>query len=466
MRKYLLVVGIVFILVIGVYSLINKRAKRDQVNYQKELVLRQSTLIGTKIEQIISGYENDLTKILFIHSNSLNKIFSNEKVLESIATDLRTFLVKYKDLVTNIAIFDNQNKYLGIYIKENDEFVLDTFPRQRINNLYKRDIIIKRKGYYQSYFPFFKGNELFGNVEVEINILGFLKRNLDVHRINDLQWQWLVDNNNQVIFSNRADSIKINNIQEISRSILEDKESVLEHSYTNSSGRELKIISAVYPLDVLNNDVGIIFSRESSGFMRELNRTNLILFVVNFLVLAGLIAWLIYRVSLSHKAKITKEAELLSTNRILEEFPVGIMIQDSLGKIKYLNRTGRKMLFIKNNEDVVGKTWSNQLVPSNKYILKEELESPFDSNHFIHYEKERNEVVIYRKDVKVNINGEDLILSGLIDVSALEKSRKKEAAANRAKSDFLAKMSHEIRTSMNAIMNVSDNLLKGKLNNL
>jgi len=100
---------------------------------------------------------------------------------------------------------------------------------------------------------------------------------------------------------------------------------------------------------------------------------------------------------------------------------------------------------------------------SNKYLLKDGISSPFDSSHFIHYEKDGNEIVIYRKDVPAHIAGEELTISALIDVSPLEKSRKQEAAANSAKSDFLARMSHEIRTPMNGIIGMTDNLLRGKL---
>ena len=66
------------------------------------------------------------------------------------------------------------------------------------------------------------------------------------------------------------------------------------------------------------------------------------------------------------------------------------------------------MLFIDKDEDVIGKTISEDFLISNKYRLQEDSETHFDSDHFIHYEKNGNEIVIFRKDVDVYIAGEQM----------------------------------------------------------
>jgi signal transduction histidine kinase/DNA-binding response OmpR family regulator len=463
MKKIYLIIVAVLLALIAINHYYLKKFNRDQIVYQKNLVLEQSRLVGSHMEQIISNYENDLTKILFKYNYSLPEIFNSDKVLNNITSDLRSFYSKYRDLVSNVSVFDNKNRYLGIYVKDNDEFVLDTFPRQRLNKLYEKEIIIRRIGYYQSYFPFFKNNELYGNVEVEINIYKFLAKNLSNYRINELQWQWLADNKNQVLFTNRSDSLTINEIKDISSAINEEREIALEHSYSTAKHQVKKLISAVYPLNVLNNDLGLVFSLETSEIINVFNRKNQTLLIFSFFMLLAVIVWLIYFIYKVQGKVVKKGAELFSLKMIVEQFPVGIIIQDALGRIKYINRKGQKMLFINNDEEIIGKTLSNQFMISNKYLLKDEYNASFDSNQFIHYEKDGSEVVIYRRDVDTYIAGEELMISALIDVSSLEKSRKQEAAANMAKSDFLAKMSHEIRNPMNAIIVLSDNLLRGKL---
>ena len=56
--------------------------------------------------------------------------------------------------------------------------------------------------------------------------------------------------------------------------------------------------------------------------------------------------------------------------------------------------------------------------------------------------------------------GEDATMEILIDVTLLESARKQEAKANIAKSEFLARMSYEIRTPLNGIIGMTDVLKK------
>ena len=52
--------------------------------------------------------------------------------------------------------------------------------------------------------------------------------------------------------------------------------------------------------------------------------------------------------------------------------------------------------------------------------------------------------------------GEKSTMEILIDVTMLESARKHEAKANVAKSEFLARMSYEIRTPLNGIIGMTD----------
>jgi signal transduction histidine kinase/CheY-like chemotaxis protein len=223
------------------------------------------------------------------------------------------------------------------------------------------------------------------------------------------------------------------------------------------------VISAVYPLNVLNNDLGLVFTIEAGQLNKVFLKQNFLLIIFSLLVMIIMILFLIYRTNIEREKQEKRSEDLLSLKMIVEHFPVGIMIIDSLGTIKNINRTGQKMLFLEKDFNITGSKITSQLLISNKYLLKDGVNAPFDSNHFIHYQKDGNEIVIYRKDIKAQIAGEELTICALIDVSPLEKSRKQEAAANTAKSDFLAKMSHEIRTPMNGIIGMTEILLRGKL---
>jgi signal transduction histidine kinase/DNA-binding response OmpR family regulator len=463
MKKLYLIIVVAVLVIIGINVGFFYTFKKNIIDYQKALVSEQVTLCGTYIEKTIASCQNDLTRILFTNFQQIPEIFNNGKVFRDISSDLLGLYSKNRDLISNISVFDNKNSYMGIYLKDNDEIVIDTFPRQSKNELQSKDIIVKKKGYYISYFPFFKNNVLTGNVVVEVNLEKYLNSIFSLFRLQGLQWQWLASSSNQVMMCNYPDSISIGDLEKISESINSEENFVLEHYYMDAKGSKRLIISAVYPLNVLNNDLGIVFTIEAGQLNTIFLRKNFILILLSLLAMICLIGVLIYQTNIERKKQDKKSIDLLSLKMIVEHFPVGIMIIDSLGIIKNINRTGQRMLFLEKDDDITGSKFANLFLISNKYLLKDGIAAPFDSTHFIHYEKDGNEIVIYRKDIKAQIAGEELTISALIDVSPLEKSRKQEAAANTAKSDFLAKMSHEIRTPMNGIIGMTENLLRGKL---
>jgi signal transduction histidine kinase/CheY-like chemotaxis protein len=137
---------------------------------------------------------------------------------------------------------------------------------------------------------------------------------------------------------------------------------------------------------------------------------------------------------------------------------MGIMIIDEKNIIRNINSAAQRMLFLGKSSDLVGKDFSKQFLVSNRYLLSDGPSPFMDDSHYLYYEKDGMETVIYRSEKTANIGGEQLRLIALIDVSPLEKSRKGEVAANKAKSDFLAAMSHEIRTPMNGILGMVNSL--------
>ncbi|HEY4789345.1 MAG TPA: response regulator, partial [Bacteroidales bacterium] len=130
--------------------------------------------------------------------------------------------------------------------------------------------------------------------------------------------------------------------------------------------------------------------------------------------------------------------------------------------IRHINKTASDMLYGKDETNIIGRNVADMITP--KYFSeKGKPDSAYDTGHFYVFEKEGNEITIFKNDIPFILNDEELIIEAFIDVSPIEKSRKLEAAANLAKSDFLAKMSHEIRTPMNGIVGMADALIQQNL---
>ncbi len=462
MKKIYYLLSIIIILTIGLNFILIKRAKSTQVNFQKDFLFEQTQLCGNFVEKAIKDYESDLTRIIFKHINEIYQIFDSPDAMFYISRDLEGFYAKYRNLISSISVYDNQNKFLGLYINERDDFVVDTFARQSANELEPRDIIVAKGGNYLSHFPFFENNVLKGNIVVEINFQKYINTVFQLYRIKNFQWQWLVNTDGEIIFTNNLRKIEISDIQTIADSIFNEVEGITEHVYVEEE-QGYRIISAYYPLNVINHDLGIVFTLNKENISQVFLKTNSLIDLINYCVFIGIIILLFVKIVANTREEKGFQSKLIELKMIIEHFPTGIMVRDKNGIIKMINKNGQKLLFSDKDEDLIGKNFNEKFLVSNKYLLESEKDSSYDSEHFIHYLKEGNEVVIYRKDDMKLVAGEEYNITALIDVSPLEKSRKQESAANQAKSDFLAQMSHEIRTSMNGIIGMTENLLLGKL---
>ncbi|HDS06375.1 MAG TPA: response regulator [Bacteroides sp.] len=184
--------------------------------------------------------------------------------------------------------------------------------------------------------------------------------------------------------------------------------------------------------------------------------------VFSFLITLALVIYLLVLLGRERRREKRLKLSEIIFRQIIEHFPVGIMIIDEMNIIRNINSEAQKMLFLGKSENLVGKDYTKQFVISNRYLLSNGP-SPFrDDSHYLYYEKDGIETIIYRTEKVTSIGGEELKLIALIDVSPIEKSRKVEVAANKAKSDFLAAMSHEIRTPMNGILGMVNDLLEIK----
>lgn len=443
------------LLLLNVFSFFN--VNRRFISFLNSSLEQQTTLCGYYMEDHLNNFESDLNKLLFTYNFS--EIFNNRDELLKSEQSLQVFYAKYRDLIKNVFIFDNKKNYYGLYINDDDQFVIDIFPRQRQQQLSPRDKVEHRNGVYLYHYPYFQDDQVSGNIIVEIDFDRFAKKVFSFYpKGRTITWQWVVSAGAEVLSSDFPDDIQVGSIEVIADSIDMYAFGLLNHTFTDSTGKKIRVNSAYYPMSVFNQSMGIVFTTSQNEFNKFFIKQNKL---ISFLTLFITLVLIIYLLSVIVRRTKVQQQLMMSEivfRQIIEKFPVGIMILGSDNIIRNINSAAQRMLFVGKKENLIGKDFSQQFLISNKYLLKDNIDS-LDNSDYLYYEKDGIETVIYRVEEKTRIGGEELLLIALIDVSPLERMRKQEVAANRAKSDFLASMSHEIRTPMNGILGMVSGLL-------
>jgi signal transduction histidine kinase/CheY-like chemotaxis protein len=149
--------------------------------------------------------------------------------------------------------------------------------------------------------------------------------------------------------------------------------------------------------------------------------------------------------------------------RLIEEMPVGVIIHNKSREIIKANKVAASQYSYVSEADMKGKIFPETSLPDNSDYFSKNLGSTFKPEQFVIIKKEIGEIVLYRNTIPVIFMGGEATMEILIDVTMLESARKQEVKANVAKSEFLARMSYEIRTPLNGIIGMTDILRKFKL---
>src|SRR5664280_3167994 len=135
-------------------------------------------------------------------------------------------------------------------------------------------------------------------------------------------------------------------------------------------------------------------------------------------------------------------------------------IRDRNREILKANKVAAGQYSYPSETEMKGKIFPESSLPGESDYYSKNLGGSFNPSQFVIIKKEIGEIVLYRNSIQVMFMGEEATMEILIDVTMLESARKQEAKANEAKSEFLARMSYEIRTPLNGIIGMTDVLIK------
>jgi signal transduction histidine kinase/CheY-like chemotaxis protein len=457
MKKIYTIFGAAVLVIVILNLLYYLDLKKQQILFHKKYITEQGSTCVAKIENTGMELENDINYILF--SNDISLIIESEQESGDLVQKLEVLYTKYPKLISNISIYDLKNNVFSLYRDKKETFIIDRFTTHSQKSILEKESVYLENEQYHCTFPVFKDKILYANLNLSIDYNSYLENICQGYLIEGILWQWVIDKSGNVVFSNLNSTNKpIISINQINNNINKGLEGFLIHDIKINSENKT-FLSSYFPLKFCKNDFGIVFSLNINDIFNNIRNKAIIIIISSIILIFILFIFLkmaLTAIDKQDKKRIKTEQNLV---QIFDSIPIGVLISTPDKTIRHINRMASSMLYGKDEKNIIGRNITDMILP--KYFSdKSSVESAYDSNHFYYFEKEGNEIVIYKKEFPFTLDNEELLIEAFIDISPIEKSRKLEAAANLAKSDFLAKMSHEIRTPLNGIVGMADALIQ------
>jgi signal transduction histidine kinase/CheY-like chemotaxis protein len=460
MKKYSFYILLITIVVILLNIYFNISIYRNQISFQRNILSSQAEASVGELESSLMKFENEVNSLLY--SNTLLNInITSDDINQDGIRSLEILFTNNSELIKNIYIYDINKNILNLTFNKRHKLLVDPYITQHQNALLNKESIAKSADGFQYSFPVFKEGQLVANVVFTLDLSVFFQTKFSRYFHDNAFWQWVIDKEGNTLFSNAKSTVVLEDPVAFKDNIVNERLAFLKHRILYNNKPE-QLFSAFVPLNMVNEKFGVVFSMQKS-FVFDL--------ILNKVIISGIFSTLIMLLFLlivlgkmgkNLSSKEETKIELSTLQSIFDNLPVGIMVLDQNSQLKIVNQTAREMLLLNKDEHVTGKSLTDRFMLSKDYYDARD-DSSFDSNQFILYKHEGEEVAVYKKDLPFTLNDEEHIISAFVDVTPIEKSRKYEAASNTAKSEFLAKMSHEIRTPMNGIIGMTEALTQENL---
>jgi len=430
---------------------------QNQIEYIVKLLDRQVQIVGLEVDSTNTYFGSDLTQITMDKEAESFFIKPITGAHNRMIEEMKLFFGKYKDFITRIRLYDrNLNEFTLSKDEEKNEWIPGEFIALDQRKLVGMDSLEFENGEFNYYATLLKNDgRQFGNIVVTVDYKKFFQKLFSKFNLKDYQWQWVIGNTGNIIFDNKNKPIKYSKLDKIAKEISNGAYSNIIHEAV-LEGKKIEVLSSYFSTQLLQRDIGLVFSAPTDFFQKYIIRNSIIIVISTLLIVQLIIAlfWWYMRKQKSELEKLSDSESMLM--RLIEEMPVGVIIHNANREIIKSNKVAAGFYSYSSEMEMLGKIFPETTLPDDSDYFSKHLGSSFQPDHFVFIKKEIGEIILYRSNIPLKFKGENANLEILIDITLLESARKQEVKANVAKSEFLARMSYELRTPLNGIIGMAD----------
>lgn len=464
MRRVIILSYSAFLIILLINFFYYDNLYKKQIDYITELLDRQVQIVGLEVDSTNNGFVSDLTQINFNFAPELSRFFDKSTPEAKITEQLKLFYSKYKDFVSKIRVYDDKlNEFTLSKDEVKNEWIEGGFIALDQREIEVMETLRQEGNDFDYYATILKNGKPSGDIVVTVDYKKYFTKLFQKFNLKDYQWQWVISDSGKVIYDNFVNKpVEYTHLERIVSDLSKGSISRITHRAI-AKGQRMEILSSYYSTQLLQRDLGLVFTAPTTFFQKYIIR-NSIFIVIGTLFIVQVIIFLFLGYLRKQKAEMKRLTDSESMlMRLIEEMPVGVIIYNKNREILKANKIAAGFYSFRGESEMLGKIFPETTLSEDNDYFSKHLGGTFSPDQFVIIKKEIGEIILYRCSIPVKYTGEDVVLEILIDITMLESARKQEAKANVAKSEFLARMSYEIRTPLNGIIGMADVLNRNEL---